>query len=404
MANIQFRSKLALTTAVVTAMLCGCAFDPPEDLMQHNFTEKLSQPRPRSADKSYAMAKMHSDFASYTPRVLGCLIDTAVWEDELPTHKGGFDPLEVYEATIGFNYPGSAQKAEELSKVLKKYGTMPWVLRWGVENTGDDSSILMFLNNNMVFADMKYLTSLENKSASGWSTEGVLFSSAIFLVGALSDSFAAIAERNTVKQFNWILLSYKQTPEDEIALEKLGLSEVRNNKEAGELGDFYAARILNALAKAAEKAGYTIASDVVDFNQDKTTAKMHIALEGKGCPKANPEKPWKGCSVNVAHARYKNDAPFSIRLGLEGSKSATIIYDAAWEPRVILPGHTQEEINESGGRIVEYIVKDNPNMTFYWPPVKRDTGWEPQYVLDSKGKHYFVVPVKRGTTYGGEAL
>lgn len=404
MANSQFRSKLALTAAVVTTMLCGCAFDPPEDLMQHDFTEKLSQPRPRSADKSYAMARMHTHFASYSPRVLGCLIDTAVWEDELPNHKGGFDPLEVYEATIGFNYPSSSQKAEELSKVLQKYGTMPWVLRWGVEKTGDDNSVLMFLSNNVTFADMKYLTSLENKSASGWTTEGVLFSSAIFLTGLLSEAFAGIAERNTVKQFNWILLSYKQTPEDEIALEKLGLSEVRNFREAGELADFYAARILNALAKAAEKAGYIIASDVVDVNKDKTTARMHIALEGKKCPKANPEKPWEGCSVNVSHARYKNDAPYSIRLGLEGSKSASIIYDAAYEPRVALPGHTKEEANESDARIIENIVKDNPNMTFYWPPVKGETSWKPQYVLDSKGKHYFVVPVKRETANRGETL
>ena len=84
---------------------------------------------------------------------------------------------------------------------------------------------------------------------------------------------------------------------------------------------------------------------------------MHIALEGKKCPKANPEKPWEGCSVNVSHARYENDAPFSIRLGLEGSKSASIIYDAAYEPRVALPGHTKEEANEAGNRIIENIVK-----------------------------------------------
>ena len=38
---------------------------------------------------------------------------------------------------------------------------------------------------------------------------------------------------------------------------------------------------MNALAKATEKTGYTIASDAVDSNKDKTSARMHIALEGK---------------------------------------------------------------------------------------------------------------------------
>ena len=38
---------------------------------------------------------------------------------------------------------------------------------------------------------------------------------------------------------------------------------------------------MNALAKATEKTGYTIASYAVDSNKDKTSARMHIALEGK---------------------------------------------------------------------------------------------------------------------------
>ncbi len=397
--NLRFALAASCALSIFGLSACNSISSPSPDLMQHNFTEGLSQPRPRSADKSYAMEKMHSEFSNFSPRVLGCLIDTAVWEDELSTFKGGFDPLEVYDATIGYNYTNDTQKAEEFSKVLNKYGTIPWVTRWGIENQGSDSDyVFQFLLNSSTFADMKYLVKLENNSVSGWSTEGVLFSGAILFLSALNDALAGIRERGTVKDFNLIHLSYRLTPEDEIELEKLGLSEIRSYKEAGEIGDFYARKILDALAKAAQKAGYSIAGDVVDYTENKAAAKMHIALEGKGCPKANPTKPWEGCEVSISHGRYKNGAPFHIRLGKAGSKTASIIYDATYEPRVILKGQTDEEIRKTGHRIAENIVKDNPNMTFYWPAVKRENTWEPQYVLDGKGRHYFVVPVKRGAS------
>ena len=51
---------------------------------------------------------------------------------------------------------------------------------------------------------------------------------------------------------------------------------------------------MNALAKATEKTGYTIASDAVDSNKDKTSTRMHIALEGKNVLKLILKNPGKG--------------------------------------------------------------------------------------------------------------
>lgn len=396
--NKMFRGGLVLGSAVVIGLLSGCASSPKPDLLQHNFTEVLSQPRPRSADKSYALKKIHSEFSNYSPRVLGCLIDTAVWEDELPAYKGGFDPLEVYDATIGWNYSDDTQKAEEFSKVLNKYGTMPWVTRWGLEYNGDDGdAILHFLNNNYTYSDMKYLTSLENKSASGWTTEGAIFSGVLLATSMISDSLAWIRERNQVKEFSsYIMLSYRLTPEDEKELEKLGLEpDPKSAKQSGDLGEFYAEKILRSLGKATEASGYTVVSDIVKSQKDKTKAKMHLAVDGKGCPKADPKAPWKECDLNVGFARNGDDSAFSVRLGQNGSKTASIIFDANYDVNMYLPNEAKDGFTNFPKDVVSQLLALHPNITLYVPAYKSDNVWYPQYVWDSKGKHYFVVPVKR---------
>lgn len=320
-------------------------------------------------------------------------MDTAIWEDEAGTVKGGFDPLEVFESTLGWDYSKEDKKLH-FNALLEKHGTIPGVVKQHLDKTNWDAE-LQFLNNSYAFSDLSKVSNLASPSEKGWSTAGVVLSSSIYALGMLGDAFANIAERARVKNFTYINLSYRLTPEDINKLTSLGLDDLTSNEDRGRLGSFYEERFLTAMRSAARKIGFAVSDEGYTWKEDKEQAKIYYPLEGRNCPKANKTEPWKTCYIGLPVGRVRSHLPTHCFLSKNGANAASFVFDWRSDRKIYVPDLTPEQDRALFHEFVGQMMKDNPNFTLYYPAEEVNGVWQPQRVVDKEGTHYFTIPVKR---------
>ena len=384
MQNKYFRSGLVLASAVAIAMLNGCANSPPKYLLEHDFTDTLSQPRPKTLEQSIAMKKMYSEFDGYSDRVLGCLMDTAIWEDEKGLTKGGFDVVEVYESTLGTDYKDEDKK-KHLESLILKHGTVPGLIRDEVKKNGGKNPVADFVNNSLSFHDIH----------TGFDKLGVGYSGLVATYGLLSEAFAAYNEWRTVLNFRNTILSYRQTPEDAKYLKDHYLDDPQSYKAYEEITDYYTDKIFAVIVDAAKELGYEVVGNRVTTTELKDNAKTFYPLEGNGCPKANLKNPWKGCYVALAVGKNKKGLSHYVHLGKRDLKTASVVFDWNYDYNIYGPDHTKEITRDLYTKMKQIIIRKNPNITFYFPAEEINGQWYPNRVVDKTGTYYFVVPVKR---------
>ena len=373
-------------------LLAGCAIEPPNDL-GHDFSPELTQPRPRSVDQSKAMKKMYTEFSGYSYRELGCLMDTAIWEGEETTVKGGFDPMEVYESTIGWKY-SKEDKQKHLAKLLDNHGTIPGVLKTKLDESNLNLE-LQFLSNNYTFSDLSKISNLASSSTQGWSTAGVLLSSAIYAVGLFNEALQEVYERFNVKNLTYYNLSYRLTADDLKTFPALGLDDLQTDEDYGKLAGVYEDRVLTAMRNAATKIGFAVSDESYMWKEDMGRAKIYFSLEGRNCPKANKAEPWKTCYIGLPVGRTKAKLPTYCFLSKNGANAASFVFDWRSDRKIYVPDLTPEQDRALFHEFVGQIMKDNPNFTLYYPAEEVNGVWEPQRVVDKDGTHYFTIPVKR---------
>lgn len=382
MQNKYFRSGLVLASTVAVALLSGCASNPPVDLLKHDFTDTLSQPRPKTLEDSVATKKMYSEFSSYPKPILGLLLDTAIWEDEQGQHKGGFDLVEVYESTRGLAY--LYEKRKHIRSLVEKHGTVPRVIR-----------------DRLIFEDYRepytteqpelYYGPVSDNTRTNLEHAGVML-----VLAAFSGEKQYLDERERMKDFTYAVLSYRVTKEDEKHLNTKEMLPIKTQENVQALTDFYIDKIFSIVVDATKELGYKVAGNKSKCPEEPRYAKIFLAIEGNNCPKPNTVQPWNGgCYIGLGVGKWRNGTSWQVLLGEEG-KTASAVIDWRYSPVIFNPNLTYEMNLEIHQKLREIILRKNPNVTFYLPAEEVKGEWLPQRVVDRTGTYYFVVPVKRG--------
>ncbi len=385
-----YRTGLFVSCALAILALNGCV-SVDRKSPYHDFISEAPAPRPFTKDVSYAMQKMYSEFNTFSPRTLGSIADTAIWEDEVGTVLGGFDPKDVLENTIGSAWTPSL-KEENQKNLMKKYGTVPGNLR--TKFVEEDNSVQQFTGaaiiagapRNMVVTD----TSLN------FTPGGVALGLGLWLLTSTEEDKARDFARDQISEFNLINIAYRLTPEEQVTLEGKGLLPPTCKEDAGKLADYYAEKILLAMGESIKELGYYPVGEIVKYKPENArTGMYHLAMEGNHCPKANTQEPWKSCSLRVSNTKNYDKTPHAIRLGKNNAPVANFPFDYDYEPMLFLPWQTFDLHRKVTDDLAMTMAKKYENITFFFPAEEKDGKWLPQRVVDSKGTHYFVVPVKR---------
>ena len=151
------------------------------------------------------------------------------------------------------------------------------------------------------------------------------------------------------------------------------------------------------MGEAVKELGYNPVGEIVRYDpEDARVGLYQLAMEGNHCPKANTQEPWRSCSLRLANTKNHDMSPHAIRLGKNNAPVANTIFDFDYESVIFLPLQEYALHREVIEKMAMIMAKNNSNITFFLPAKKEKDGkWVPQRVVDSKGTHYFVVPVKR---------
>ena len=388
-----YRTGLFVSCALAILALNGCV-TVEDKSPYHDFISEASTPRPFTKDTSYAMQKMYSEFNTFAERTLGSIADTAIWEDEVGTVLGGFDPKDVLENSLGPAWTPSL-KEENQKKLMAKYGTVPGNLR--SKYTEKDDSLGQLGSAMLVGASPRNMVAYD--SSLSFKPGNIALGLGLSLLMSTEEERAYDFAEEQISEFGLNCISYRLTPEEQTYLEGKGIYPPTSKEDTGKLADYYAERILLEMAEAIKELGYNPVGQIVKYKPENArTGMYHPAMEGNNCPKANTQEPWKSCCLRLANTKNYDKTPHSIRLGKNNAPIANTFFDFYYEKVVFLPSQTVRLHLETIEKLAMIMAKNNSNITFFFPAKEEKDGkWIPQRVVDSKGTHYFVVPVKRET-------
>ncbi len=385
--------RILISTVLLSSLLTlsGCITLEKEEKW-HDFTPELTQPRPRTLGMSKALEKMYSEFSGFCQPALGCIIDTAVWDDEVDTVLGGFRVWDVHNAVHGGSLTWSMWD-ENIRKLLVKYGTVPGSVRISMKNDGSDVFTTMTKLGSSAPSSSRndYYVPIFEGSSTRISKSGLGLSLALaMLTPSPRDRY-----RDELEYLSHTNIAYRLSPQEEKEIERMGLSEIKKASDLSALTDFYSEKILEAMKEAVEDMGYTIVGERFKRNKNPARAKLYYAIEGDNCPKANTTEPWKGCYIGLSVGKTRKGAPIHLFFSESGANTANTLFDPWWDDNIYGPDFTPETTKALYRKLMKNMIKRHSNITFYLPAEEVNGKWIPQRVIDSTGTYYFTVPVKR---------
>lgn len=383
--------RILMSTVLVSSllMLSGCITLEREEKW-HDFTPELVQPRPRTLGMSKALEKMYSEFSGFGQPALGCIIDTAVWDDEVDTVLGGFRVWDVYNAVHGGGLTWSMWD-ENIRKLLVRYGTVPGSVRIKMKNDGSDVFTNMTKLGSSADSPPSRNIPIFEGSSSKISKTGLGVSVALAILTPVPRN----RFKDELEYLSHTNIAYRLSPQEEKEVEKMGLSEIKKASDLAALTDFYSEKIFEAMKEAVQDMGYTIVGELVKWNEKPARAKLYYAIEGDNCPKANTKEPWKGCYIGLGVGKTRKGAPCHLFFSETGAKTANTLFDPWWDYNIYGPDFTPETTKALYRKLMKNMLKRHSNITFYLPAEEINGKWIPQRVVDSTGTYYFTVPVKR---------
>ncbi|MBR1565420.1 MAG: hypothetical protein IJ649_01525 [Oscillospiraceae bacterium] len=388
------KSFLVLAAA---ATLAGCSTP------MHDFAGNLPQPRPVTEKLSEASTILYTRMPQYlhekNPKLV---VDTACWEDE-PCNLGGFDPEKILNLiSSGRRYDKLEQARKE---ILCKYGTLPHFAESGPAASSGGvpigKSAVNSATDAMMFSGSVGSIGFTQRGASGFSNLGIGIGIAEFVLGTDWGMDMSLREKKLYEQRN---ISFS-----------LPRSEWKEFKEAKAKSEWEARMFAGRhLLKRMERiladkgfeprGGYWYGKGIMT---DDWYVFQAVSNRSIGCPEPEfPSDRTKGpnsgdicrieCYIGAVNM-YFAESDEEIRIGITGNELPDYSTNGFGTPYRFIADTTAVPHKPAvNAFLFDELIKRYPDVVLYEPARKRPDGtWEPQYVLDKNGRHYFVVTVPR---------
>ena len=376
---------------VVVVLLSGCASS------YHDFAADISQPRPVTTETSEAAKILYGKFPQYLDKQMILSVDTAIWEDEKGTVLGGFHESDIY---YDLYKPRSDENREKAARSLMlRHGTVPHAMRenWLKAQAKGESgaSVSDAVLTAWGFSNPVAGIGATQAGASGFSSFGIAMGIASWFLTPNNSPAEIEPEYLKDDLYGAVNVSYslpakEVTGEDKQKREQIAKSLVEQ-----------ATDIL--VEQGFSRIGKTQNGAVFEYRNHFTwTPVVYQKLENDalGCPKVVNDEKQK--LRDICRVEFYSDEESMTLQEVNGEINAGVLTKAFVDTHAgfEMPESPADTLKEKGSAlhlaVLKEMVRRNPKIRLYLPAEQGANGqWTPQRVLDQRGEHFFVVPVKR---------
>lgn len=385
--------KSSFLLLAITLTFAGCA---PISFQQ--FGEPLPQPRPIADHFSEASQILYGKMPQFRARQHPKLaVDTSLWEDEADEKtKVGFD----YDYNYRVLYKGYVDDAP--TKILVKYGSLPAPIReQGASNvinpaaSGSGPSVVDAGVDALAFSGSVGHASVTQPGSHGFSKLGIG-------VGAIELLGLMFASQNDVSDQLYGLRGLAITLTDE---ERKRFETADRSKSWGHL-EYIGQLLVQSAAEILADKGFKPAGRYWYRKDDEWYIFQTVSNPSLGCPEPDPDakpgtvRPNDFCRIEfyIGPTRmFIEQIDKKLVAGVMGGNNPHILDNGFGVPLTVFaankPEDHREEINEY---LFDQLPRRFPRITVFIPARRLGRGnYEPPYILDKNGRHYFSVTMPR---------